>query len=343
MTTFPQVLSRLLARDAGRPLVTFYDDATGERIELSVTTYANWVAKTASLLVDEHDLERGSRLLVDLPTHWLGPVFLGAAWTAGSGGLGRRRPTPWCAGPTGVERWAAEADGSRCWPARCCRSAVGSPSRAGRRARRRRRGLVAAGRVRRLGRPGGRRPGACAGAHPAELWSAAAAGSLLTDGGRLLSEANPASPPDSPPSPSRWHAAARWSWSPTPRRSGSRDRAAERATARFDHRSAGQVVASHPLAEEQRRAEARGRARQQRRAGRCPSGARPGPGARSGVDVADPDHPVVRRQVDRRASSAREAAGPVARVERQLAALADRLSGAPSAFQRPTPIWRAGG
>jgi uncharacterized protein (TIGR03089 family) len=28
-----------------------------------------------------------------------------------------------------------------------------------------------------------------------QLWSAAAAGSLLTDGGRLLSEANPASPP----------------------------------------------------------------------------------------------------------------------------------------------------
>ena len=27
------------------------------------------------------------------------------------------------------------------------------------------------------------------------MWSTAAAGSLLTDGGRLLSEANPASPP----------------------------------------------------------------------------------------------------------------------------------------------------
>ena len=29
----------------------------------------------------------------------------------------------------------------------------------------------------------------------AELWAAAAAGTLVTDGGRLLSEANPASPP----------------------------------------------------------------------------------------------------------------------------------------------------
>ena len=48
-----------------------------------MTTYANWVAKAASLLVEEHDLERGDVFLVDLPSHWLGPVFLGAAWTAG--------------------------------------------------------------------------------------------------------------------------------------------------------------------------------------------------------------------------------------------------------------------
>ena len=63
--------------------MTFYDFATGERVELSVATYANWVAKTASLLVEEADLERGQRLLVDLPAHWLTPVFLGAAWTVG--------------------------------------------------------------------------------------------------------------------------------------------------------------------------------------------------------------------------------------------------------------------
>lgn len=81
--TFPALLARLLARDPGRPLVTFYDDATGERVELSVATYANWVAKTSSLLVEELDLERGRRLAVDLPTHWLGPVFLGAAWSVG--------------------------------------------------------------------------------------------------------------------------------------------------------------------------------------------------------------------------------------------------------------------
>jgi uncharacterized protein (TIGR03089 family) len=83
VTTFSALLDAHLRRDAGRPLVTFYDDATGERVELSVATYANWVAKTSSLLAEEYDAERGQTLLVDLPTHWLGPVFLGAAWTVG--------------------------------------------------------------------------------------------------------------------------------------------------------------------------------------------------------------------------------------------------------------------
>ena len=81
--TFPSALAALLRADPARPLVTFYDDATGERIELSVTTYANWVAKTAGLVQDELDVERGGLALVDLPTHWLGAVWLGAAWTMG--------------------------------------------------------------------------------------------------------------------------------------------------------------------------------------------------------------------------------------------------------------------
>jgi uncharacterized protein (TIGR03089 family) len=81
--TFPAALAAALREDPARPLVTFYDDATGERVELSVTTYANWVAKTASLVQDELDLERGDVVLLDLPTHWLGPVWLGALWSAG--------------------------------------------------------------------------------------------------------------------------------------------------------------------------------------------------------------------------------------------------------------------
>jgi uncharacterized protein (TIGR03089 family) len=83
-TTFPAALARLLRADSSRPLVTFYDDASGERVELSVATYANWVAKTACLAQDELDVTRGDLVLVDLPTHWLGAVWLGAAWSLGA-------------------------------------------------------------------------------------------------------------------------------------------------------------------------------------------------------------------------------------------------------------------
>ncbi len=83
LTTFEQVLVSRLRNDPGQPLVTFYDDATGERTELSVTTYANWVSKTAGVLTDDLGLDVGDRVAIDLPCHWLGPVFLGGAWLAG--------------------------------------------------------------------------------------------------------------------------------------------------------------------------------------------------------------------------------------------------------------------
>lgn len=68
---------------ASRPLVTYYDDATGERTELSAATLENWVAKTANLLVDGHGLGPGSTALVRLPPHWqTAAVLLGCA-TAG--------------------------------------------------------------------------------------------------------------------------------------------------------------------------------------------------------------------------------------------------------------------
>ncbi|MGI8900008.1 MAG: TIGR03089 family protein [Nocardioides sp.] len=83
VSTFTAALATQLRSDAARPLVTFYDDATGERVELSVTTYANWVAKTAGLVQDELDGDRGQLVFVDLPTHWIGAVWLGAAWSIG--------------------------------------------------------------------------------------------------------------------------------------------------------------------------------------------------------------------------------------------------------------------
>jgi uncharacterized protein (TIGR03089 family) len=108
--TFAALLDAQLRRDPSRPLVTWYDERTGERVELSVATYANWVAKTASLLVEEHDLERGDVLLVDLPSHWLGPVFLGAAWTAGLAVTFEPGMSAVVCGPASVHAWADVAD-----------------------------------------------------------------------------------------------------------------------------------------------------------------------------------------------------------------------------------------
>jgi uncharacterized protein (TIGR03089 family) len=83
---YPGVAAALAARlraDPTSPMVTFYDDDTGERTELSVATLDNWVAKTANLLVDTLGLTPGDRVAVDLPVHWLTVVVLLAAWSAG--------------------------------------------------------------------------------------------------------------------------------------------------------------------------------------------------------------------------------------------------------------------
>jgi len=77
------LLARRLAADPARPLVTFYDDGTGERVEFSATTFDNWVAKTANMLVDTVGLEPGDPVGMDLPPHWLALVIALATWSAG--------------------------------------------------------------------------------------------------------------------------------------------------------------------------------------------------------------------------------------------------------------------
>jgi uncharacterized protein (TIGR03089 family) len=84
MTVTDALLAPVLASDARRPLITFYDDATGERLEFSGETLANWVAKTANFLRDECDLEVGGRVSVGLPTHWQTAVVLLGAWWCGA-------------------------------------------------------------------------------------------------------------------------------------------------------------------------------------------------------------------------------------------------------------------
>ncbi len=198
MTTFDAVLTSVLKADPGRPLVTFYDDATGERVELSRITYANWVAKAASLLVDEHDLIRGDTLRLDLPPHWLGPVFLGAAWTAGLVVSDTDEPTAVVCGPDSVRRWAERAADM---PVLACsllplgvRFADQLPA-----------GVHDVGveiwshpdAFVPYDPPGDSDPAYDLGGEQrsqAELWSAAAVGDLLADGGRLFTEANPTSP-----------------------------------------------------------------------------------------------------------------------------------------------------
>ncbi|MBN6036656.1 TIGR03089 family protein [Amycolatopsis sp. 195334CR] len=64
-----------------KPLITHYDDATGARVELSVTTLVNWASKTANWLVEEPEIEPGDPVAVALPAHWqTAGVLLGAWW-----------------------------------------------------------------------------------------------------------------------------------------------------------------------------------------------------------------------------------------------------------------------
>ncbi|MFW3172828.1 TIGR03089 family protein [Geodermatophilus sp. CPCC 206100] len=81
------LLAAALRRDPAAPLVTYYDDATGGRVELSATTLANWVAKTANLLQDEFDVTAGSTVAVALPVHWQTAAVLLAVWSCGAGVL----------------------------------------------------------------------------------------------------------------------------------------------------------------------------------------------------------------------------------------------------------------
>jgi uncharacterized protein (TIGR03089 family) len=83
-TTPAALLAARLRRDAATPLVTSYDDATGERVELSAATLANWVAKTANLLQDEFDVTTGSTVAVALPVHWQTAAVLLGVWACGA-------------------------------------------------------------------------------------------------------------------------------------------------------------------------------------------------------------------------------------------------------------------
>lgn len=90
-TVSAAIVDPLLDRDPMGPRITYYDDASGERIELSTVTLVNWAAKTANLLRDELGAGPASRIAVLLPAHWqtaavlLGVWYIGAETVLGSG------------------------------------------------------------------------------------------------------------------------------------------------------------------------------------------------------------------------------------------------------------------
>jgi uncharacterized protein (TIGR03089 family) len=84
LTVTAALLDPLLAADPAGPRITYYDDATGERIELSAVTLANWAAKTGNMVRDEFGAAPGSRIAVLLPAHWQTAAVLLGIWWAGA-------------------------------------------------------------------------------------------------------------------------------------------------------------------------------------------------------------------------------------------------------------------
>ena len=83
MTPYAALLERT-RRDPASPLLTYRDLATGERMEMSGASLANAIAKTAGMLRDELDADRGAVVGVHLPFHWQRVVWLGACAATGT-------------------------------------------------------------------------------------------------------------------------------------------------------------------------------------------------------------------------------------------------------------------
>jgi uncharacterized protein (TIGR03089 family) len=81
-TTVTAALAAVLQRDPARPLIT-HVGPDGERVELSVRTFENNLAKAANLLRDDGDVGPGTRVAVNLPLHWQTAVWVGACALVG--------------------------------------------------------------------------------------------------------------------------------------------------------------------------------------------------------------------------------------------------------------------
>jgi uncharacterized protein (TIGR03089 family) len=64
-------------------MLTYIDDAMGERIDLSAADLGSWAARTASMLRDGLGLAAGDRAAVLLPPHWQTAAVLLGSWSIG--------------------------------------------------------------------------------------------------------------------------------------------------------------------------------------------------------------------------------------------------------------------
>jgi uncharacterized protein (TIGR03089 family) len=90
-TTIPRALARAVRHFPTTPLLTYYDDASGDRTELSGATLDNWVSKTANLLLDGVGLAPGDTVSVLMPPHWqTAAILLGVSAAGLAADLGDR-------------------------------------------------------------------------------------------------------------------------------------------------------------------------------------------------------------------------------------------------------------
>ena len=79
-------IEKLGGRPGASPLFTHYDEASGSRVELSGTTFTNWVDKTVNML-DGLGVEAGAPVHLDLvntdPGHWVTAIWVAAIWQRG--------------------------------------------------------------------------------------------------------------------------------------------------------------------------------------------------------------------------------------------------------------------
>ncbi|GAA0918192.1 TIGR03089 family protein [Virgisporangium aurantiacum] len=69
---------------ADRPMLTFYDDRTGERRDLTAAALGELAGRVARLLREGCGLRAGARVAVKVPPHWQTAAVILGAWSVGA-------------------------------------------------------------------------------------------------------------------------------------------------------------------------------------------------------------------------------------------------------------------